>query len=150
MPDKLKLSTIMPRKKYYWQSMAILIIFCYIIFGSSIVGSSEKEYRGKEIKNFYKEYDALIKSLQQNGFEVSGAYNESVTKFLKSEKAISLVGFTPEKGGSWSFYQIVYLRKDLMFVSYDDGEMYGGNLLVKITSSNNQIISMKTVWNSAK
>jgi len=101
--------------------------------------------------DFYPEYSALIKALQENGVDVPEPFRKNVHKYLGSKKGIALIGLEPSSAGlTWYFHRVVFLRMDLLFVSYEDGQMYGGDLLVKIDSSDNKVISMRTLWNSAK
>ena len=47
----------------------------------------------------------------------------------------------------WYFSKITFLRKDLIFGQYEDGEMFGGEILIKVISSGDKIVNMKTLWN---
>jgi hypothetical protein len=120
-------------------------------FGNDKVGVREKSnHKDIEREDIYSEYSALIESLKKSGVDVHEGFKENVLKFLNSDEKVSLIGFQPSNVGlSWYLYDLVFLRKDLIFVSYEDGQMYGGDLLISVKYSDNKVISMKTLWNSA-
>jgi hypothetical protein len=114
------------------------------IFEAKLSIASEKSDR-----SIIHEYSALIESLQKNGIDVAVVLKENVSEYLKGRGGASLIKIqTFKEGLTWNFYDLVFLRKDLVFVSYDDGEMLGGELLLKIIYSKNKVVSMKALWDS--
>lgn len=123
----------------------LIDIFCNLSF------ADDQAIQNKKNNDFYSEYSTLIKSLQDNGIKVPECFKKEVEEYLHSKKAFVLIGFAPSNEYlRWNFHHIIFLRPDLVFASYDDGEMYGGDFLLKVDYSGEQVISIKTLWNSAE
>lgn len=97
----------------------------------------------------YNDYDDLIEKIQKLGIQLSPSYEDSVINYLRSKRAQALIKIQTSKPGilKWYFYNITFLRKDLIFGQYEDGEMFGGDILIKVISSGDKIVNMKTLWN---
>jgi hypothetical protein len=97
----------------------------------------------------YIDYDDLIEKIQKLGIQLSPSYKDSVINYLRSKRAQALIKIQTSKPGilKWYFFKITFLRKDLIFGEYEDGEMYGGKILIKVVSSGDKIVNMKTLWN---
>jgi hypothetical protein len=39
------------------------------------------------------------------------------------------------------------MKKDLIFVKYNDGEMFGGDVLLRIIADEDQISNINILWN---
>ena len=144
---------LIPFKSGNCRMLINLLVFILLVLNARVFADDNMT---STIKNkdhseyFYAEYSGLMKALKANGISVEKQLNEDVIKYI-TDKADHLIGILPgNKGLKWIFSEIIYLRKDLIFVSYDDGEMYGGDVLIKITLTNNKVVSMKTIWNSGK
>ena len=70
-------------------------------------------------------------------------------KYLSGDNISSLIGIPTSKPGilGWHFENVMFLRKDLVFARYSDGEMYGGEILIKVFLEDDQIIFAESLWN---
>ena len=95
------------------------------------------------------DYSDLIEKIQKLGIQFSSSYKKSVINYLDSERVQALIKIQTSKPGilKWYFAKITFLRKDLIFGQYEDGEMFGGHILIKVISSGDKIVNMKTLWN---
>ncbi len=94
------------------------------------------------------DYSKLVQKLQSMQIDVHGAYKESVLNYLDSRRASGLIKIQTSKPGilTWHFHGVIFLKKDLIFAQYDDGEMFGGDILIKVLFSENQATAMKALW----
>ena len=97
----------------------------------------------------YIDYDDLIEKIQKLGIQLSPSYKNSVINYLGSKRAQRLIKIQTSKPGilKWYFFKITFLRRDLIIGQYEDGEMFGGDILIKVISSGDKIVNMKTLWN---
>ncbi len=97
----------------------------------------------------YIDYYDLIEKIQKLGIQLSPSYEKSVIKYFDSERVQALIKIQTSKPGilKWYFSKITFLRKDLIFGEYEYGEMFGGEILIKVVSSGDKIVNMKTLWN---
>lgn len=97
----------------------------------------------------YIDYDDLIEKIQKLGIQLSPSYKNSVINYLGSKRAQGLIKIQTSKPGilKWYFFKITFLRRNLIFGQYEDGEMFGGDILIKVISSGDKIVNMKTLWN---
>ena len=95
------------------------------------------------------DYSNLVKKLHSMKIDVSETHRKSVIEYLDSEKASDLIKIQPSKPGilTWHFHDVIFLKKDLIFAQYDDGEMHGGDILLKIIISGGKVTGMKSLWN---
>lgn len=98
----------------------------------------------------YIDYYDLIEKILKLGIQLPPSYEKSIISYLDREKAQALIKIQTSKPGilKWYFSKITFLRKDLIFGEYEDGEMFGGEILIKVISSGDKIVNMKTLWNS--
>lgn len=94
-------------------------------------------------------YSKLIEKLQSMQMEVSEPLRKSAIEYLNSREASDLIRIQTSKPGilTWHLHSVIFLKKELIFASYDDGEMYGGDILLKVISSGNEVTGMKSLWN---
>lgn len=94
-------------------------------------------------------YSKLVEKLQSVQIDVSEPHRESVIKYLDSGEASDLIKIQTSKPGilTWHFHGVIFLKKDLIFAQYDDGEMFGGDILIEVIFSENQVTNMKALWN---
>jgi len=94
-------------------------------------------------------YSKLVEKLQSMQIDVSEPHRNSVLKYLVSEKASDLIKIQTSKTGilTWHFHDVIFLKKDLIFAQFDDGEMFGGDILLKVISSVDEVADMKSLWN---
>jgi hypothetical protein len=94
-------------------------------------------------------YSKLVEKLQSVQIDVSEPHRESVIKYLDSGEASDLIKIQTSKPGilTWLFHDVIFLKKDLIFAQYDDGEMFGGDILIKVIFLENQATNMKALWN---
>lgn len=95
------------------------------------------------------DYSNLVKKLHSMKIDVSEPHRKCVIGYLDSEKASDLIKIQPSKPGIliWHFHDVIFLTKDLIFAKYDDGEMFGGDILLKAIFSDDQLTNMKALWN---
>ena len=93
-------------------------------------------------------YSKLIEKLESMNIQVSEPERESVTKYLERREASDLVRIQTSKPGVliWHFHSVIFLKKDLIFASYEDGEISGGDILLKVIFTDNQVTNMKSLW----
>jgi hypothetical protein len=96
-------------------------------------------------------YHDLVELLRGMSVVVPAKYGNDTMTYLDTN-ADSLIQLPTSKPGilSWHFEKIFFIDKDLVFASFSDGEMYGGDLLVEISRSEDQIKSMRALWNNNK
>jgi len=96
------------------------------------------------------DYSKLVQKIQSMQIDVPVSYRENVAKYLDSGKASQLIKIQTSKPGilTWYFHSVIFLKKDLIYAQYDDGEMSGGEILIKVILSENQVTAMKALWNS--
>lgn len=138
-----------------------LIIAVFLIGFSQIISASEDLERN-EFSGFIKvireqgidipeqaEYSKLVETLRSIQISVPKSYNESVLKYLRTENASRLIRIPTSKPGwlKWNFHDVIYLKKDLIFVKYNDGEMFGGDVLLRIIADEDQISNINILWN---
>ena len=94
-------------------------------------------------------YSDLVQKLKSIQIDVHVSYKENVMKYLDSGIAPDLIKIKTSKPGilTWYIHSLIFLKKDLIFAQYDDGEMYGGDILIKVIFSRNQVTAMKAMWN---
>jgi len=94
-------------------------------------------------------YSQIVQKLQSMQIDVPVSYKESVMKYLHAGRASHLIKIQTSKPGilTWHFHSVMFFRKDLASAKCDDGEMYGGDILLKIAFSDNQAIDMRALWN---
>lgn len=95
------------------------------------------------------DYSNLVKKLHSMKIDVSETHRKSVIEYLDSEKASDLIKIQPSKPGilTWHFHSVIFLKKELIFASYDDGEMFGGDILLKAIFLDDRLNNMKALWN---
>lgn len=96
------------------------------------------------------DYSKLVQKIQSMQIDVPVSYRENAAKYLDSGKASQLIKIQTIKPGilTWYFHSVIFLKKDLIYAQYDDGEMSGGEILIKVILSENQVTAMKALWNS--
>jgi len=126
--------------------MRIILFATVLAIGLCLIGVGKIDAK----RDFFSEYSKLIDTLRKNGIEVSEQFRKNAMSYINYEGAKGLIRISPNKPGlTWSFYDIVFLRKDLILVSYDDGEMTGGDLLIKVDYKKEKILNMQTLWDSS-
>jgi hypothetical protein len=70
-------------------------------------------------------------------------------KSVDTGSASDLVKIQTSKPGMliWHFHSVIFSKKDLIFAQYDDGEIYGRDILIKVIFSENQATAIKALWN---
>lgn len=135
-----------------------------MIFAFSTISACRENHIDSESENLIKalrnkdidisdeiEYTNLIEKLKNMSVVFPGSYENATMAFL-DDHADTLIQLPTSKPGilSWHFERIFFIKKDLVFASFSDGEMYGGDLLVEIIQSGDQIESAETIWNYHK
>lgn len=95
------------------------------------------------------DYDELVMKLQSLQIDVSLSYKDRVMKYLDAGKAPDLIKIRTSKPGilAWYFHSVIFLKRDLVFAQYDDGEMFGGDILLRVKISGNEVTGMRCLWN---
>ena len=141
------------------QRLIVAIILIWIFVFSDVTGVQAEDEASTLILELRKneinvpdqlDYSQILQKLQSMQIDVPASYKESVMKYLDTGKASHLIKNQTSKPGilSWHFYSVIFLKKDLIFAQYDDGEMSGGEILIKVILSENQVTAMKALWNS--
>ena len=140
------------------------ILICFQLTNNAIISSASDAAEKSKFKtsaliealnnNYIKiadyiDYYDLIEKIQKLGIKLSPSYEKSVIKYFDSERVQALIKIQASKPGilKWYFSKNTFLRKDLIFGQYEDGEMFGGYILIKVISSGDKIVNMKTLWN---
>ncbi len=141
-----------------------LLIFVSVLFACLLnFGCNEKHIDSDSVElqqalrdsgvNISEEidYGKLVEKLRKVSVDVPGNYENSTMTYLDSN-ANDLIQLPTSKPGilSWHFEKIFFIERDLVFASFSDGEMYGGDLLIEVIESGGQIQSMRTIWNYHK
>ena len=94
------------------------------------------------------DYDSVVKKLKAMRVAIPEVYKKDAMNYL-DRNADSLIHLPTSQIGilSWYFENVLFLRKDLIFARYSDGEMYGGDILIEVIHSEDRVISMRTLWN---
>ena len=143
--------------KYFLIVLSLLFAFlsisgCKEIRIDSDSGSLLRILRDRGIRIFKEtDYNNLVEKLRGLSIEVPGKYENATMTYLDSN-AHDLIQLPTSKPDIllWHFEKIFFIEKDLVFASFSDGEMYGGDLLVEVIESGGRIKSMKTIWNYTK
>lgn len=45
---------------------------------------------------------------------------------------------------------VIFLKEDLVFAKYDDGEMFGGDFFIEAIFSDERLTNLKTLWTITK
>ena len=95
------------------------------------------------------DYSNLANKLHSMKIDVLEPHRKSVIEYLDSEKASDLIKIQTSKPGilTWHFHDVIFLKKDLIFAKYDDGEMFGGDILLKAIFSDDRLTHMESLWN---
>jgi hypothetical protein len=136
--------------------VAIILIWTFVFSDVTGVQAENEastlilELRKNEINVPDKlDYSQILQKLQLMQIDVPVSYKESVMKYLDAGKASHLIKIQTSKPGilSWHFHSVIFLKKDLIFAQYDDGEMSGGEILIKVIFAENKVTAMKALWN---
>ncbi|MDY6906534.1 MAG: hypothetical protein SWH61_17835 [Thermodesulfobacteriota bacterium] len=128
--------------------VCILLGITFLLFINVCTAKQRVESKPSQI---YTEYSSLIKAIKKCGIDISDNIETKILEHIESGELAKLIKSPISNPAlSWNFHDLVFLRNDLLFISYDDGEMYGGNLLVAISFLKGDKVSMEIIWNSAE
>ena len=140
----------------------LIILICFQLTNVSIISSADNSDEKlktnaliEALKNNYIkiadyiDYNDLIEKILKLGIQFLPSYEKRVIDYLDGERAQALIKIQTSKPGilKWYFFKITFLRRDLIIGQYEDGEMFGGDILIKVISSGDKIVNMKTLWN---
>ena len=143
---------------------ALTIIFCIplslILFDPVAADSYKEEYREnvESLTNILGGhgirvdeqigYHNLVETLKNEQINATTEQKQKVTVYLESSKGLELITAQTSKPGllNWYFIDSWFLKNDLIFASYEDGEMNGGDILIKVVWSGNRILKMENLW----
>ena len=79
--------------------------------------------RNTDLKEFFN----------KNSINVSESYKNNVNNYLNSNEAISHIDRQTSKPGilSWYIHSAIFLKNDLVYAQYEDGEMEMGEFVAK-------------------
>ncbi len=142
-------------KKKTYKNVASILIFIFfsscpsLFAGSEIPSKIEANQKETIIIDHCSQYWPLIKALKNNEVLVPKPLRQSVLDYLENYSS-KLIAHSPSMDGlSWHFPNLFFLRNNLVLARYEDGEMYGGELLIVINFQNNKVVSAEVVWDSS-
>lgn len=132
----------------------VILVAAFLIAspGDKFVGYSEESPDTKKLNSIINDccsgYYKLRDELERNGIEVPKAFENLVVSFIEKHSLELITKKTSSEGLAWLISKVIFLRNDLVYALYDDGHMYGGELLIKFELKDGNMISAKTLWNS--
>ncbi len=124
----------------------LLLSFIYFFF-PSIALTNGGELNEKTIyKDYSEEYFSLTLALKNNSIVVPKSYRDKIVKYL--DKNIQSIIDSEIEGQNWTWFivKLYFIRADLIFAYFEDGHLYGGEILLKVNCTGSDIISIERLW----
>lgn len=143
-------------KSYKISLFSILFTFLVInscmpiYFPSMVLAISEKSDKKIEHVDYWKEYFSLIKALKNTSIDVPESYRDKITKYLNKHTQSIIDLKIDGKNWTWFIVKLSFIRNDLIYAQFEDGETYGGAVLLKVNFSGSKIITIQRLWASYK
>ena len=148
-------------KTYFFQGIIkgflVLLVFLSFFGLFKLTESHAKDYtsslravlhsNGIEVPNINR-YSELIKYLRSIEIEMPEQCRENAINYLYGGKANKLIKRETSKPGilTWYFNSVIFLKNDIIFTEYDDGEMAGGFFLLKVIWVGQEVGDMIPLW----
>ena len=142
-------------KLIYICAFLSLILFFSFSFDLCLANNENKsdltyQHLKTRAEYYKKQFISFTKALRENDISVPSSFKNNMMLLLQEHAKDFITIKTSKEGLKWNISGIVFIREDLIFAQYDDGEMEGGELLLKITyEKENNSINTIVLWNSA-
>ena len=128
----------------------LIIFFIHNFFPAIALTNGEKLDKTIEHRDYRKEYFSLLKALKNTSIDIPESYRDKITKYLAKHTQSIIDLKIDGENWTWFIVKLFFIRNDLIYAQFEDGEMYGGAVLLKVNFSGSKIISIQRLWASYK
>ncbi len=126
----------------------LIIFFIHNFFPAIALTNDEKSGEKIEHRDYWKEYYSLTLALENNSIDVPKSYRDKITKYLDKHTQSIIDLKIDGQNWTWFIVKLFFIRNDLIYAHFEDGEMYGGVVLLKVNFSGSEVISIVKLWPS--
>lgn len=95
-----------------------------------------------------KKLRKLRYSLMESGISMPKSFEDKILKFLNKNTNYLIQNLSGPKPANCYFLKPTFLREDLLYIGYEDGNDYLGEILVKLTFSEEYGVKAEVLWDS--